>query len=130
MQRMPITVTKEIVAPTLTGLVLASAAWAGHNGEDHFWAGPLAPEVGTFGDDGNWSEGVAPGEGDAAIFNQPGAFEVTFDADHTNDRLLVNRGQVTFDLAGRTYELTNPLGAPLPERSRYTSPSGQTTRPR
>ncbi len=58
----------------------------------------------------NWTDEVAPGPADSALFNLPGEeFQVDFAGNVFNNRLLVYNGDVTFDLGGAVYQLTNTL---------------------
>ncbi len=52
---------------------------------------------------------------DSAIFAQGGTFDVIFNIDTTNDRLIMTatEGTVTLDLNGRTYQLAGATGADL-----------------
>jgi len=66
---------------------------------------------GNFESPGNWTPaGGPPGSGDAAVFSRgaASAYTVTFGsgADTVNRQLRVDNDRVTFNLGGRTYQLT------------------------
>jgi hypothetical protein len=69
----------------------------------------------AFNSSGNWQAtrnggtvNFVPGPADVAVFDSNGARTVTWPAGNvTNDQLNVRRGDVTFDLSGRTYALKN-----------------------
>lgn len=89
-----------LVADLTDGLVVLSLGGGG----DYVWTNPLG---GAFATPENWSPTGPPGPADRAVFDLPQSYAVEFPAadDTTNDRLLVNGGDVTFDLQGRTYTL-------------------------
>jgi len=64
---------------------------------------------GLFDDSGNWSPTQVPDADDTAIFDlsSVGGYDVTFDDNFTNDRLLVRDDVLTLDLAGFAYSLVN-----------------------
>jgi T5SS/PEP-CTERM-associated repeat protein len=74
-------------------------AWAG----DYSWIGGS----GCFGDSNCWSPAGAPGTGDAAHLSQDANYTVTFLSNAVNQQLGVGPGNVTLDLGGKTYTLTN-----------------------
>jgi T5SS/PEP-CTERM-associated repeat protein len=55
----------------------------------------------------NWDPAGVPGSADRAIFDLNTNYNVTFFGGATNSRLLVSDDQVTFNLAGSQYNLTN-----------------------
>lgn len=61
------------------------------------WLGPAGHSMFT-----------APGVHDRAIFNYPSAPTINFTQDHATDRLIMRKGNVTFDLNGYHYEQLNP----------------------
>lgn len=65
---------------------------------------------GDYHDGGNWVGGDPPGADDTASFAVGETFEVTFEdaGGFSNMRLLVNDGNVTFDLDGKTLNVTDP----------------------
>lgn len=75
---------------------------ANDTGDDFLWNDA---SDGTFGNPDRWTPPGPPGASDRATFDLPGEYTVFFDGDHTNDRLLVNQGDVNFDLGGWSYYL-------------------------
>ena len=70
---------------------------------DCYWTSAVN---GVFGNGIHWTPSGPPELPDRAIFNQStAAYTVTFDADHTNNRLLVDAGNVTLNLNGHTYSV-------------------------
>ncbi|MDB5288827.1 MAG: transporter [Phycisphaerales bacterium] len=57
----------------------------------------------------NWSANAPPGAGDMAIFNAAATYAVTFPSSANVNQLLVDNGQVTFNLQGHTYSLASTL---------------------
>ena len=71
---------------------------------DRSW---IDPGGGAFATAGNWSPASVPGLSDAAHFTLNNAYTVSFAANHTNTRMRLTQGTVTFDLGvTRTYALT------------------------
>jgi T5SS/PEP-CTERM-associated repeat protein len=69
---------------------------------------------GSFAVGSNYYTGVAPAASDQVIFSRPSAsYSVTFSGGNTSDRATVRQGDVTWDLAGGSYTLTNS-GADTP----------------
>src|SRR3954464_4261975 len=69
---------------------------------------------GVFGSSANWGGQSVPGASDLAIFNLASNYTVNFDLSPTNDRLLFDDGQVTFNLSGgRTYTLNSAGSASM-----------------
>jgi T5SS/PEP-CTERM-associated repeat protein len=63
---------------------------------------------GNFSDGGNYFTNVAPGTSDHVIFSRAAAtYSVAFTGDNVSDRASVRQGNVTWNLAGATYSLTN-----------------------
>ncbi|HEX3601283.1 MAG TPA: hypothetical protein VHU84_14120, partial [Lacipirellulaceae bacterium] len=63
---------------------------------------------GNFAVGSNYYTGVAPTASDQLIFSRPSAsYTVTFSAGNMSDRASVRQGDVTWDLAGGSYTLTN-----------------------
>jgi T5SS/PEP-CTERM-associated repeat protein len=58
----------------------------------------------------NWDNGGPPGAENTALFNLGGAYSVTFPGNVQNDQLIITAGNVTFDLASHTYDITGPGG--------------------
>jgi T5SS/PEP-CTERM-associated repeat protein len=87
-----------VVAEQAGGLEILSLAGFG----DYAWNKSFG---GDFAEPTNWTPPGPPGPNDRAIFNLPDTYGVTLpvDSDVTNDRLLVDGGEVTLDLNGRTY---------------------------
>ncbi len=67
----------------------------------------INPSGGLFGNALNWDPQLIPGVSNNAIFNLNLPYVVQFDQNHTNDRLFVQAGVVTFNLNGHTYTVTN-----------------------
>ncbi|HEV8292990.1 MAG TPA: hypothetical protein VGP94_13740 [Tepidisphaeraceae bacterium] len=68
------------------------------------------PAGGNFNLNTNWSGSTVPGAADTALFDTGTAspYTVTFSAASTlNDRLIIGRDNVTFDLSTHSYTLTN-----------------------
>ena len=95
-------------------------ASAGIVNEIRIWDGPLLtseipflwanPLPGNFGDGSNWVDGVAPGSGDIAHFNQTGSnYLVSFVADQTVDGLNIPNDSLTFGMAGNTLDVNNAI---------------------
>jgi T5SS/PEP-CTERM-associated repeat protein len=66
---------------------------------------------GVFDEPDNWLDGLVPTATDEALFNIAATYTVAFADDDVTDRLVIRDGEVTFDLAGWTYELTYPSAA-------------------
>lgn len=60
---------------------------------------------GLFSVGGNWTTGVAPGMGESAMFDVPGAYTVTFDGSADHRSAAVFAGDVGFALNGADYRL-------------------------
>lgn len=90
------------VADFSGGLVVLEMTDAG----DYFWINPLG---GDFTAPDNWTPEGPPGPLNRAVFALPDTYTVSMPdgADITNDRLLVNSGEVAFDLNGSTYRLAH-----------------------
>ncbi|HMP79175.1 MAG TPA: PEP-CTERM sorting domain-containing protein, partial [Pirellulaceae bacterium] len=71
--------------------------------DDRYWNSATG---GAFGNPGNWTPTQVPCTGDTAIFDINGSYTTLFGQNHTNRRLLIGRGVVTFDLDGNVYQLT------------------------
>src|SRR5687768_4779527 len=71
---------------------------------DHDWVNSTG---GFFQQTTNWDPVGVPGAADRAIFSLNGTYTVTFFGGRTNDRLLVARDNVTFDLNNFEYVLDN-----------------------
>ena len=102
-------------------------ASAGIVNEIRIWDGPLlaseistalseipflwsSPSPGNFGDGTNWVDGVAPGSGDIAHFNQTGSnYLVSFVADQTVDGLNIPNDSLTFGMDGNTLDVNNTI---------------------
>lgn len=68
------------------------------------------PNGGSFSDPSNWLGNVVPGTSDMVIFNTgTNPYAVTFDQPETNASVFLSNN-VTFDLSGQTYTLTNFSG--------------------
>jgi T5SS/PEP-CTERM-associated repeat protein len=105
----------------LLGVAVCSAA-APARATDVTW---IDSGGGSFSDEGNWTPDLpfssdVPGVNDIAHFGltassvaPPKIYTVTFDADHTNQRLVVEDDRVTFDLNGHTYRATSPIAVVL-----------------
>jgi T5SS/PEP-CTERM-associated repeat protein len=86
---------------------------------DKFWDGGAAPAGldGIFSDGANWDSILAPDATDVAHFGtsvgnfQQSSYTVSFSANRTNQALVVEDDNVTFDLNGRIYTTTgtNPI---------------------
>ena len=64
---------------------------------------------GSFQSTANWNPAIAPNSIHTTRYNTPGqTYTVDFSADTNNLRAIHKTGDVTLDLAGNTYTLTNP----------------------
>jgi len=61
---------------------------------DYYWNNPLGAR---FDDPCNWTPDGPPGGGDRAIFDLTDSYTVTFGKNFTNDGLLIDGSEVTFD---------------------------------
>ena len=62
---------------------------------------------GSFHDSANWRPNAVPSAGDTAVFDLAGApYTVAWSSDVTNHTHIVKAGDVTFDLRGHTYSLS------------------------
>ncbi len=102
-------------------------ASAGIVNEIRIWDGPLlaseistaltdipflwaSPAPGNFGDGTKWVDGVAPGSGDIAHFNQTGSnYLVSFVTSQTVDGLNIPNDSLTFGMAGNTLDVNNAI---------------------
>ncbi len=84
-----------------TAIILASAT-AMASGDVFSWNNLSG---GSFEVETNWLPSGPPQSPDQATFSLGSGYTVSFASDHTNDRLLVDSDDVTFDLGGRTYIL-------------------------
>ena len=89
---------------SITLMVLGALFAAAAPAADRTWNNAAG---GAFATAANWSGTLVPGTADRAIFNLAGPYTVTFAGNVTNDKLWINGGQVSFDLGGSSYELTN-----------------------
>ena len=115
------------------GFLLTWAMLAGSpsvRAADRFWKEPFS---GQFGDISNWTatpDGIpsasVPGPGDYPRFIHDGTYTVTFAAAATNQLLELSDGNVTFDLGGFTYTVTNSglIGNQDGQTSRLTLRNG------
>ncbi len=89
------------------GPLLASEISTALSETPFLWASPLP---GNFGDGTKWVDGVAPGSGDIAHFNQTGSnYLVSFVADQTVDGLNIPNDSLTFGMAGNTLDVNNAI---------------------
>src|SRR5690348_14535499 len=65
--------------------------------------------TGLFSLSSNWSPATIPGAADLALFDVNSTYTVIFQTDITNTTVQTEDGNVTFQLAGRTYTLSNFL---------------------
>lgn len=67
---------------------------------------------GIFSAAANYFGAAAPAISDSVIFSRPGAaYNVAFSANAMTDRAIVRQGNVTWDLSGGSYTLTNSVSA-------------------
>ena len=89
------------------GPLLASEISTALSETPFLWANPLP---GNFGDGSNWVDGVAPGSGDIAHFNQTGSnYLVSFVANQTVDGLNIPNDSLTFGMTGNTLDVNNAI---------------------
>ena len=81
------------------------------------------PAGGNFQEFYNWSNGV-PTSADDVIFNSPNTYTVDFNVTETNDNILVDAGDVTFDLDGNTYNADVNLNVGVSRTSRLELANG------
>ena len=113
--------TPRIRTRTIAALLLAPTAL---HAADRFW---IDPTGGFFTDITNWSL-TSGGAGGAAIpvvpdvanFTLASTYTVIFNPATTNLGLDVDNGNVTFDLNGNTYTLTNSVGIDIAELAGQT----------
>jgi T5SS/PEP-CTERM-associated repeat protein len=84
----------------VTAAALAATATLGAAATDFTWVNGGG---GSFNLGSNWDLGTVPGAADTAIFEDVGAFTVTFGASTTNTLLQVKEGSPAFNLSGLTY---------------------------
>lgn len=79
----------------------------GVRAQDYTWS---RAGNGTYGDSSAWLPNGIPGSSDRALFLTSDINMVSFNADYSTGRLMVDGSDVTFDLGNRTYNLewTNP----------------------
>jgi hypothetical protein len=64
---------------------------------------------GAFGDSENWEGITVPQVADDALFDKDESYDVSFSASAASNNVTIKAGQVTFDLSGFEYDLTQNL---------------------
>ena len=100
------------------------------SGSDKFWDGTAPPAGldGVFSDGANWDSFLPPLSNDVAHFGtsnmqlSQNAYKVTFATSPTNQALVVENDNVTFNLGGNLYTTTAAIAMTLgpPRPSRFT----------
>ena len=90
----------------LLGFTRVSAfdSWIDDQMSTRYWSNAAG---GAFGVSTNWDEGLTTDSGNVAVFHLPGTYTVSLSGDVDNKRVRVLKGDVTLDLAGHTYTLSN-----------------------
>lgn len=83
---------------------------------------------GDFSNTANWTAGLLPGVLDSALFNTASTdpYTVTFSSNPSNNQLLVGNDNVTLDLRGHTYALTDWIYSPGVSSAQIGSINGGT----
>lgn len=109
-------------ATALTALACTSAAHA----QNRFW---ITTTGGAFSSNTNWSTTAGgaggasfPVEANAANFTINQTYTVAFSTDIANAALAIANGTVTFDLAGKTYTITDASGMAVGTGGTSTTP--------
>lgn len=104
--------------------VSAFNSWIDDQIDSRYWKNPAG---GTFGTAANWNVGAAAGATNIAAFASDGTYTVHMASNVTNKRLRVRAGDVTFDLHGSTYSLTNSSGTDRAVQIDRVSPNATAT---
>jgi T5SS/PEP-CTERM-associated repeat protein len=79
------------------------------------------PAGGSFSSPGNWSPNGLPGSIGLTLFNLSNSYTVNFNYSPTNVGMIVNNGDVTFDIGvGNTYALASPISSAIGTTAGYS----------